>query len=40
VNGTPVYNVAMPLLRQAFPDRPAFRVLEFAPAGAGAATSA
>jgi Icc-related predicted phosphoesterase len=24
----PVYNVAMPLLRQAFPDRPPFRILE------------
>ena len=29
VNGTPVYNVAMPLLRHCYPDRPAFRVLEF-----------
>jgi Icc-related predicted phosphoesterase len=28
VNGIPVYNVAMPLLKRAFPDRPAFRVLE------------
>jgi Icc-related predicted phosphoesterase len=28
VGGTPVYNVAMPLLRRAFPDRPPFRVLE------------
>lgn len=28
VNGTPVYNVAMPLLRRTFPDRPAFRVIE------------
>jgi Icc-related predicted phosphoesterase len=28
VNGTPVYNVAMPLLLRSFPDRPAFRVLE------------
>ncbi|HZP85812.1 MAG TPA: metallophosphoesterase [Burkholderiales bacterium] len=28
VNGTPVYNVAMPLLRRSFPDRPAFRVIE------------
>jgi Icc-related predicted phosphoesterase len=25
-NGTPVYNVAMPLLRRSFPDRPAFRI--------------
>jgi Icc-related predicted phosphoesterase len=30
VNGTPVYNVAMPLLQRSFPDRPAFRVLELA----------
>jgi Icc-related predicted phosphoesterase len=29
VNGTPVYNVAMPLLARAYPDRPPFRVLEF-----------
>ena len=29
VNGTPVYNVAMPLLRHRFPERPPFRVLEF-----------
>jgi Icc-related predicted phosphoesterase len=28
VNGTPVYNVAMPLLLRSFPDQPAFRVLE------------
>jgi Icc-related predicted phosphoesterase len=28
VNGTPVYNVAKPLLQRRFPDRPAFRVLE------------
>ena len=28
VNGTPVYNVAKPLLQRSFPDRPAFRVLE------------
>jgi Icc-related predicted phosphoesterase len=28
VNGTPVYNVAMPLLLRSFPQRPAFRVLE------------
>ena len=27
-NGTPVYNVAMPLLLRHYPDRPAFRVLE------------
>jgi Icc-related predicted phosphoesterase len=29
VNGTPVYNVAMPLLRHCYPDRPPFRILEF-----------
>jgi Icc-related predicted phosphoesterase len=28
VNGTPVYNVAMPLLKRTYPDRPAFRVIE------------
>jgi Icc-related predicted phosphoesterase len=28
VNGTPVYNVAMPLLLRTFEERPAFRVLE------------
>jgi Icc-related predicted phosphoesterase len=28
VNGTPVYNVAMPLLRRTYPDRPPFRLLE------------
>jgi Icc-related predicted phosphoesterase len=28
VNGTPVYNVAMPLLKRTFPDRPPFRVIE------------
>lgn len=33
VNGTPVYNVAMPLLRQTFPDRPPFRVIEVARQG-------
>jgi Icc-related predicted phosphoesterase len=27
-NGVPVYNVAMPLLRALFPDRPPYRVLE------------
>ncbi len=26
--GTPIYNVAMPLLKQAFPNAPPFRVLE------------
>jgi Icc-related predicted phosphoesterase len=28
VNGTPVYNVAMPLLKRTFPDHPPFRVIE------------
>jgi Icc-related predicted phosphoesterase len=28
VNGTPVYNVAMPLLKHTYPDRPPFRILE------------
>ena len=32
VNGTPVYNVAKPLLLRSFPDKPAFRVLELTPA--------
>jgi Icc-related predicted phosphoesterase len=27
-NGTPVYNVSLPLLRQLFPDQPPFRILE------------
>lgn len=28
VNGTPVYNVAMPLLKRSYPDQPAFRILQ------------
>lgn len=28
INNIPVYNVAMPLLRRSFPDRPPFRVIE------------
>ena len=28
VNGTPVFNVAMPLLRHAYPQQPPFRLLE------------
>jgi Icc-related predicted phosphoesterase len=28
MGGTPVYNVAMPLLKRSFPDKPAFRVFE------------
>src|SRR5581483_4171806 len=36
-NGTPVYNVAMPLLLRTFPDSPPFRVVEIAqPSPAGA----
>ncbi len=30
VNGTPVYNVAMPLLKRTYPERPAFRVIDLA----------
>jgi Icc-related predicted phosphoesterase len=38
VNGTPVYNVAKPLLQRTFPDRPPFRLLEVpAPATAESA---
>ena len=33
VNGTPVFNVAMPLLKRTYPDRPAFRVIELARSG-------
>lgn len=29
LNGIPVYNVAMPLLRRSYPDTPPFRILEF-----------
>ncbi len=36
VNGTPVYNVAMPLLKRAYPEHPPFRLIEFPSAGAGA----
>ena len=37
-SGAPVYNVCMPLLTRAFPDRPPFRVFEVAePPAAGAA---
>ncbi|MEW6300412.1 MAG: metallophosphoesterase, partial [Thermodesulfobacteriota bacterium] len=35
--GVPVYNVALPLLRQTFPDRPPFRVVEL-PTGPDAAS--
>jgi hypothetical protein len=28
VNGTPVYNVAMPLLKRTFPEKPPFRIIE------------
>jgi Icc-related predicted phosphoesterase len=37
VNGTPVYNVAMPLLKRAYPERPPFRVIEFPNAAANVA---
>jgi Icc-related predicted phosphoesterase len=37
VNGTPVYNVAMPLLKNRFPDQPAFRLLTLPRAEANAA---
>src|SRR6185312_14033484 len=36
VNGTPVYNVAMPLLKRIAPERPPFRLIEFPNAGASA----
>ena len=34
VNGTPVYNVAMPLLKRVYPDRPPFRLIELPRASA------
>jgi Icc-related predicted phosphoesterase len=34
VNGTPVYNVAKPLLQRVYPDRPAFRIVEVPQPGA------
>jgi len=40
VNGTPVYNVAMPLLKRTFPDRPAFRLIELTGSAADAPGSA
>jgi len=33
VNGTPVFNVAMPLLKRTYPDRPAFRLIDLARSG-------
>jgi len=36
VNGTPVYNVALPLLKRTYPDRPAFRLIELPRAAAAA----
>jgi hypothetical protein len=30
VNNIPVYNVARPLLRHTYPDKPAFRLIEVA----------
>jgi len=38
--GIPVYNVAMPLLLQKFPDRPPFRVVELAESPASETTAA
>lgn len=38
VNGTPVFNVAMPLLRHSFPQRPPFRLLELPRTGVAAET--
>ncbi len=42
LNGTPVYNVARPLLMRTWPDRPPFRLVELprAPAGSDAASPA
>ena len=40
VNGTPVFNVAMPLLARTWPDRPAFRLLELALDGTSVASPA
>ena len=39
VNGTPVYNVAMPLLRRTFPERRPFRVIELARSNSGETSS-
>jgi Icc-related predicted phosphoesterase len=39
MTGIPVYNVSMPLLRTAQPDRPPFHLLELAMAGNGQATA-
>jgi Icc-related predicted phosphoesterase len=39
VNGTPVYNVAKPLLLRTFPDRPPFRLLEVPATAESAAPS-
>jgi Icc-related predicted phosphoesterase len=36
VNGIPVYNVAMPLLKRAYPQQPAFRLVEVVCTAAGA----
>lgn len=35
VNGTPVYNVARPLLQRAYPERPAFRIVEVSKSSEG-----
>ncbi|WP_119155970.1 metallophosphoesterase family protein [Caldimonas tepidiphila] len=39
VNGTPVYNVAMPLLRHSYPQQPAFRIVELPRPGAAGSGS-
>jgi len=39
VNGTPVYNVAMPLLKRTYPDRPPFKLIELARYDPGRADS-
>lgn len=39
VNGTPVYNVARPLLQRAYPDRPPFRIVELSKSTEGNAQS-
>lgn len=35
VNGTPVYNVALPLLKRSYPQQPPFRLIELPKASAG-----
>ena len=40
VNGTPVYNVAMPLLKRSYPQQPPFRLIELPKASASEADKA